>query len=91
MSEVTKGYGKGALKLVDSTATLESAKDGSNVVLDGTSATLSAGNGKGSIKVATGTDNGANKIELSPEMALQLPWQKIARMAQPQVYSRWLD
>ncbi|WP_249960688.1 YadA-like family protein [Histophilus somni] len=63
--ESTKDNSK--LELKDKAVTLESVKDGSNVALDGTSATLSAGKDKGSIKVATGSGDGANKIELSPE------------------------
>ncbi|THA21261.1 hypothetical protein E5361_07005 [Histophilus somni] len=85
VSEINKGNNKGALKLTDNSATLESAKDkskleltdgtaklesvkeGSNVELKANEATLSAGIDKGSIKVATGSGDGANKIELSPE------------------------
>ncbi len=64
VSEINKADGKGALKLEDGKATLESTKDGSNVTLDSTSATLSAGQNAGSIKVV---NNGGKKIELSPE------------------------
>uniref|UniRef100_Q0I4Z9 Autotransporter adhesin n=1 Tax=Histophilus somni (strain 129Pt) TaxID=205914 RepID=Q0I4Z9_HISS1 len=41
--------------------------DKAKIALDDTSATLSAGKDKGSIKVATGSGDDANKIELSPD------------------------
>ncbi|WP_218637828.1 YadA-like family protein [Histophilus somni] len=82
VSEINKEEGKGALKLTENTATLESAKDNSKLELkdkavtlestkDGSSVTLdgtSATLSAGKNKGSIKVTNGAdNKIELSPE------------------------
>uniref|UniRef100_Q0I1T5 Autotransporter adhesin n=2 Tax=Pasteurellaceae TaxID=712 RepID=Q0I1T5_HISS1 len=51
VSEINKADGKGALKLADSTATLESASGNSNVALKANEATVTAGTDKGSLKL----------------------------------------
>uniref|UniRef100_Q0I566 Autotransporter adhesin n=1 Tax=Histophilus somni (strain 129Pt) TaxID=205914 RepID=Q0I566_HISS1 len=51
VSEINKAEGKGALKLADSTATLESASGNSNVALENNEATITAGKDKGSLKL----------------------------------------
>ncbi|OZN24086.1 hypothetical protein CFY87_10810, partial [Actinobacillus seminis] len=51
VSEINKEEGKGALKLADSTATLESASGNSKVALENNEATITAGKNKGSLKL----------------------------------------
>ncbi|WP_406812310.1 YadA-like family protein [Histophilus somni] len=51
VSEINKAEGEGALKLANSTATLESASGNSNVALKANEATVTAGTDKGSLKL----------------------------------------
>ncbi|STO54151.1 large adhesin [Canicola haemoglobinophilus] len=51
ITEINKATGKGALKLEDANATLQSANDNSNITLSNHNATISAGKDKATIEV----------------------------------------
>ncbi|WP_406812058.1 YadA-like family protein [Histophilus somni] len=63
VSEINKADGKGALKLEDGKATLESTKDGSSIVVDNAGATIKVGTNKASYTFSdSGLDLNSKKL-----------------------------